>query len=71
MAKMLLIYRYLLPKVPPTFPPPTTHTSCGFNYNLAEDILCGVQARMCLYLMTPETGKQHIYVYDISDNSSK
>lgn len=56
MIKMMLVYRYLVKKVAVTFPPPTSLTSCGFNVHLAEDILCGIQARLCLYLMTPETG---------------
>ena len=32
------------------------YTSSGFNYNLVGDILCGIQATMCLYLMITETG---------------
>ena len=30
---------------------------CGMNFNLVEEILAGVQARVCLYLMTPSTGR--------------
>ena len=55
-VKMKNLYNYLLAKAPVTFPPPTTTVACGFNYNLLEDIVCGIQARMCLYLMTPDTG---------------
>ncbi|MCP4460405.1 MAG: hypothetical protein GY816_20645 [Cytophagales bacterium] len=31
--------------------------SCGMNFNLVEEILAGVQDRVCLYLMTPSTGE--------------
>ena len=31
--------------------------SCGMNLNLIEEVLCGIQARVTLYLMTPTTGK--------------
>ena len=64
MIKMMLVYRYLVKKVAVTFPPPTSLTSCGFNVHLAEDILCGIQARLCLYLMTPETGWHHDKYYE-------
>ena len=30
--------------------------SCGMNFHIVEEILVGVQARICLYLMTPTTG---------------
>ena len=50
------LYNYLLLKAPVAFPPPTTHAACGFNYQLLEDIVCGIQARLFLYMMTPDTG---------------
>lgn len=71
MACLSVIYRYLLAKAPPTFPPPTSETACGFNFALLEDILCGIQARMCLYLLTPETGKQcQIHLDKIQDSET-
>ena len=51
------MYNLLIAKAPLCFPPPTSTTKCGFNFNLLEDIVCGTQARLCLYLLTPDTGE--------------
>jgi hypothetical protein len=56
MEKMGELYDYLLPMATPTFPPPTRDTETGLNFNLLEDILCESQARLCLYMLCPETG---------------
>ena len=41
----------------PRFPPHGAGTISGLNFKLAEEVLCSIQARLCLYLMTPATGK--------------
>ena len=53
---MLELHNLLIEKAPLCFPPATGKTKCGLNFNLLEDIVCGTQARLCLYLLTPETG---------------
>lgn len=56
MDRMMALYHILIEKAPPVFPPPGLKTSEGFNFNLIEDILCGIQARLCLYLICQFTG---------------
>ena len=57
MDRMMALYHILIEKAPPVFPPPGLKTSEGFNFNLIEDILCGIQARLCLYLICQFTGR--------------
>lgn len=55
---MLPLFNFVLQRVMfPRFPPYGTQTLSGLNYHLAEEVLCSIQARLCLYLMTPRTGK--------------
>ena len=69
MLRMLLLYEFLMDKVDvPRFPlygATTEEVSKdkekkekrkGLNLNLIEEIVCGVQSRLYLYIMTPETG---------------
>lgn len=58
MDMMMALYNLLEAKVPITFPPPKADTPDGTNFNLVEDILCDIQARLFLYLMCRETGKK-------------
>ncbi|XP_063691939.1 uncharacterized protein LOC134824135 [Bolinopsis microptera] len=53
---MMVLHEMLMEKVSVCFSPPTSSTKCGFNFNLIEDIVCGTQARLCLYIITKETG---------------
>ena len=41
----------------PRFPSYGSKIASGMNFNLVEEILTGIQARLCLYLMTPDTGE--------------
>lgn len=53
---MMVLHEMLMDKVSVCFPPPTSSTKWRFNFNLIEDIVCGTQARLCLYIITKETG---------------
>ena len=56
-AMMLPLFHFVRDRVMiPHFPLYGTNTLSGLNYHLAEEILCSVQARLYLYIMTPETG---------------
>ena len=59
---MMPLFRFVMDRVTiPHFPLYGKETTSGLNYNLAEEILCSIQARLCLYLMTPLKGAVKIY----------
>ena len=53
---MLPLFDMLMAKAPPTFPPIKGKTEEGLNFNLLEDIVVGIQARLFLYLDCKDTG---------------
>ena len=59
---MLPLFWFVMDRVMiPHFPLYGKETKSGLNYNLLEEILCSIQARLCLYLMTPLTGAVNIH----------
>ena len=57
MGMMLPLFNFIRELVMvPRFPLYGAQTVSGLNFHLAEEILCSIQARLCLYLMTPRTG---------------
>ena len=59
---MLPLFWFVMDRVMiPHFPLYGKETKSGLNYNLSEEILCSIQARLCLYLMTPLTGAVNIH----------
>ena len=62
---MMPLFRFILDRVMvPCFPLHGTNTVSGLNYHLAEEILTSVQARLYLYIMTPDTGN-HLYLQQV------
>lgn len=57
MDLMMPLFHLMMAKAPPTFPPPKGKTEDGLNFNLLEDIVVGIQARLFLYLACTETGR--------------
>lgn len=54
---MLPLYKFIRERVMiPCFPTYGKTTKCGLNFQLAEDILCSIQGRLCLYLILPDIG---------------
>ena len=57
MRMMQPLYRFFLDRVMvPMFPTYGMVTPSKLNFNLAEDVLLSVQARLYLYFLTPNTG---------------
>lgn len=57
MLMMLPLYQILRSMVMvPRFPLYGRTTNCGMNMDLLEEILCGIQGRLVLYLLCDRTG---------------
>ena len=60
--KMMKLYNILKGMVNiPRFPPYGRETPDNLNINVLEEILCGIESRLYLYLLTPDSGKSFIF----------